>query len=186
MDRWRQRYRLYQITALGLARNRSSRWEASTAVYAYLRTCDSHKCIYSPPSIGLCCISLRSSPTIHHPTNRVPAFRTCHERNVAKSYTAHDMSSHPPNKWLTLLTSAPQRETSDHFSASNRLVLTPDQQPTSAPPNSSHSSREQQTASLSSLEALKQTSEGRRGRRCCRREESQAPKGYANHNRATD
>lgn len=66
------------------------------------------------------------------------------QSNVAKSYTARDMSSHPPNKWLQLTpepqtTSAPQRET-------NR---------TNMPLTESRAT----TASLSSTEALKQTSE---------------------------
>ena len=66
------------------------------------------------------------------------------QSNVANSYTAHDMSSHPPKKWLQ---------------------LTPDRETTSAPQQESNHTQipltnsRATTPSLPILEALNQTSE---------------------------
>lgn len=87
---------------------------------------------------------LTLSPEIQAPTVPQQETNDPPQSNVAKSYTARDMSSHPSNKWLQLTpepqpTSAPQCETNrTHIPLTESRATTPD---------------------LSTLEALKQTSE---------------------------
>ena len=106
--------------------------------------------------------------------------------NVFITYTTHDMSSHPPNKWLILTPeirapSVPQQETSNlpqsnvakSYTArdmsshplNNWLRLTPEPQTASAPQHGAKHTHipltesRATTASLSTLEAPKQNSE---------------------------